>query len=55
VILWFSEKKNYMALIFVEVEYVTTWSTCGEAPLLHKLIAKLFDLELQKTCIFYDY
>jgi hypothetical protein len=33
---------------------VAAWSACGEAVWLQKLIAKLFDLELEETCIFYD-
>jgi hypothetical protein len=54
VISWLNEKKTCVKLIYVEVEYVTAWSTCGEAVWLWKLIPKLFDLELEKTCIFYD-
>jgi hypothetical protein len=43
-----------MELSFVKTEYVAAWSTCGEAVWIWKLIAKLFDLELEETCIFYD-
>ena len=43
-----------MALSSAEAEYVAAWSACGEAVWLQKLIAKLFDLELEETYIFYD-
>jgi hypothetical protein len=33
---------------------VAAWSACGEAVWLQKLMAELFDLELEETCIFYD-
>jgi hypothetical protein len=33
---------------------VVAWSACGEAVWLHKLIAKLFNIELEETAIFYD-
>jgi hypothetical protein len=33
---------------------VAAWSTCGKAMWLQKLIAELFDLELEETCIFYE-
>jgi intergrase/recombinase len=51
---WFSEKHTYVALSSEEAEYVETWSTCGEVVWLRKLIAKLFDLKLEETYIFYD-
>jgi len=43
-----------MILSSVEEEYVETCSTCGEAVWLWKLIAKLFDLKLEETYIFYE-
>jgi ATP sulfurylase len=43
-----------MALSSAEAEYVAAWSACGEAVWLRKLIAGLFDLELEETCIFCD-
>jgi hypothetical protein len=33
---------------------VEAWSACGEAVWLQNLIEKLFDLELEETCIFYN-
>jgi hypothetical protein len=33
---------------------VAIWLACGEAVWLRKLIAELFDLELEETYIYYD-
>jgi hypothetical protein len=51
---WFSRKQTCVALSTVEAEYIAACSTCSEAVWLRKLLAGLFDLELEETCIFCD-
>jgi hypothetical protein len=48
---WFSRKQTSVALITVEVEYIAARSASNEAVWLRKLLAGLFDLELEATCI----
>ena len=51
---WLSRKHASVALNMDKVEYIEANSTCSEAMCLQKLLARLFDLELDMTCIFYD-
>jgi hypothetical protein len=51
---WFSRKQTSVALSMVEAEYIATCSTSNEAMWLWKLLAGLFDLELEATCIWCD-
>ena len=53
-ILWLSRKQTSMALSTTEAEYIVACSTCSEAVWLQKLLAGLFDLELDATCVFCD-
>jgi hypothetical protein len=48
---WFSRKHTSVALSTVEAKYVSLCSTSSEAVWLQKLLAGLFDLELEETCI----
>ena len=50
-ILW---KQTSVALSTTEVEYIVACSARSEAVWLRKLLAGLFDLELDVTCIFCD-
>ena len=43
-----------MALSTAKAECIAACSACSEAVWLRKLLARLFDLELDVTCIFYD-
>jgi hypothetical protein len=43
-----------VVLSMAEAEYITTCSTNSEAVWIQKLLARLFDLELEVTCIWYD-
>jgi hypothetical protein len=54
VISWLSRKQTCVALSSVEAEYVAMCSACGEAVWIRKLITRLFDLELEVTCILCD-
>lgn len=51
---WLSRKQTNVALSTTEVEYIATCSPCSEAVWLGKLLAGLFDLELDVTCILCD-
>ena len=51
---WLSMKQTSVALSTAEAEYIATCSTCSEVVWLRKLLAGLFDLELDATCIFCD-
>lgn len=51
---WFSWKQTSVALSTKEVEYTTTCVAMCEAVWLCKLLAKLFDHELETTLIDYD-
>jgi hypothetical protein len=51
---WFSRKHTSVTLSMVEEDYIEAFSTSSEAVWLHKLLAKLFDLALEVTCIWCD-
>jgi hypothetical protein len=51
---WFSRKQTSVALSMTEAEYIAACSTSNEAVWLRKLLAGLFDLELEVTCIWCD-
>jgi hypothetical protein len=51
---WFSRKKMSVALSTAEQEYKTTCSASKEAVWLRKLLAGLFDIRLEATCIWCD-
>jgi hypothetical protein len=51
---WFSKKQMSVALSTVEAEYIATCSASNKAVWLRKLLAGLFDLELEATCIWCD-
>jgi hypothetical protein len=51
---WFSRKQTSVVLSTAEAEYITTCTTSIEALWIWKLIAGLFDLELEVTCIWCD-
>jgi hypothetical protein len=47
---WFSRKQTSVAPSTVEAEYIAACSTSSEVVWLWKLLAGLFDLELEATC-----
>jgi hypothetical protein len=51
---WLSRKQTSVALSMAEAEYIAACSSSSEAMWLQKLLAGLFDLELEVTCIFCD-
>jgi hypothetical protein len=51
---WFSRKQTSVALSTTEAEYIAACSASSEAVWLRKLLAGLFDLELEATCIWCD-
>jgi hypothetical protein len=51
---WFIRKKTSVALSTIEVEYITTNVASHEAIWLQKLLAGLFDQELQMNLIHFD-
>ena len=51
---WFSRKKTSIALSTTEVEYIAACSACSEAIWLRKMLADLFDEELDVTDILCD-
>jgi hypothetical protein len=53
-ILWLSRKQTSVALSTTEAEYIAACSASSEVVWLRKLLAGLFDLELEVTCIFCD-
>ena len=53
-IYWFSRKHTYVALSTVEAEYIAANVTSHEAVWLRKLLAGLFDQELETTLIHCD-
>jgi hypothetical protein len=53
-IVWLNGKQTSVALSTAEAEYITACSASCEDVWLRKLVARLFDLELEVTCIFCD-
>jgi hypothetical protein len=51
---WLSIKQSSVALNTTKVEYITTNVASREAVWLRKLLAGLFDLELEPTLIYCD-
>jgi hypothetical protein len=51
---WFSRKETSVVLCTVEAEYIAVCSASSETVCLRKLLAGLFDLELDDTCIWCD-
>jgi hypothetical protein len=51
---WLSRKQSSMALSTTEIEYIAASVASREAVWLRKLLARLFDLELEPTLINYD-
>jgi hypothetical protein len=51
---WFSKKQTSVVFNTVEAKYIETCSASSEAVCLRKLLARLFDLELEATCILCD-
>jgi hypothetical protein len=49
-----NKKQTSVALSMAEVEYIAACSASSEAVWLQKLLAGLFDLELEATCIWCD-
>ena len=54
VVLWFSWKKNPVALSFAEAEYMVSSHASSKALWLHKLLVDLFHQELRPTVIYCD-
>jgi hypothetical protein len=48
---WFNRKKTSVALSRIEAENISTCSTSNEVVWLQNMLAGLFDLELETTCI----
>jgi hypothetical protein len=48
---WFSRKQTFVALSTAETEYIAASVACHEAVWLRKLLAGLFDQELEMTLI----
>jgi hypothetical protein len=48
---WFNMKQTSVAISTVEAKYITTCSTNSEAVWLRKMLAGMFDLELEVNCI----
>ena len=51
---WFNKKQISVALSTAKAEYIATCSASSEAMWLQKLLAGLFDLKLEATCIWCD-
>jgi len=51
-ILWLNMKQTSVALSTIEAENITSCSASSESDWLRKLLAGLFDLKLEVTCIF---
>ena len=51
---WFSRKQSNIALSTTEFEYITTCSSCSKVVWLCKMLAKLFDAEIDTTDILCD-
>jgi hypothetical protein len=53
-IAWRSRKQTSVALSTSEAEYIATCLACSKVVWLPKLLSRLFDLELDVTCIYCD-
>ena len=51
---WFSRKHTNIALSMTKDEYITACSTCSEAVWIRKMLAGLFDVEINVTDILCD-
>ena len=51
---WFNRKHTNIALSMTEVEYIATCSTCSEVVWIRKMLAGLFDAEIDVTDILCD-
>ena len=51
---WFSRKQTSIALSTAEAEYIAACSTCSEEVWLRKMLAGLFDAEIDATDIVCD-
>ena len=54
VISWLSRKQSSVALSTAEAEYMAACLASGEAVWLRKMISRLFDQEMDATCIWCD-
>ena len=52
VIAWRSRKQKRVALSTTEAEYIASCSTSSKAVWLRKMLSRLFDLEMDATCIY---
>ena len=50
----FNKKQTSATLNTAEAKYIAACSTNSEVVWLHKLLARLFDIELEATCILCD-
>ena len=53
-IYWFSRNQTSIALSMVEVEYITSCLACSEVVWIQKMIAGLFDVEIDASDILCD-
>ena len=53
-IAWRNRKQTSVALNTTEAEYIAACSTSSKVVWLRKMLARLFDLEMDATCIYYD-
>ena len=51
---WFSRKQTNIALSTAEAKYIVACSACSEAVWLQKMLAGLFDVEIDATDILCD-
>ena len=51
---WFSRKQTNIALSTAEAEYIASCSACSEAVWLRKMLARLFNAEIDVTDILCD-
>jgi len=51
---WASRKKDFVALIITEAEYIVACDACTEAVWLYKLVSGLFDQVLDSSMIYCD-
>ena len=53
-ILWLNRKQTSVALSTTEEKYIAACSASSKVVWLQKLLARLFDIDLEVTCIFCD-